>query len=166
MRRAIRHLPKPAGRPEPDATVTLLFDDRHRRRVRLDDDAGVPFLLDLPEAVQLRAGDRLLLEDGSEIAVAAAPEPVLDITCDGPPHVARVAWHIGNRHTPVQVLPDGRMRLRADHVLADMLRGLGAWVQEAEAPFDPEPGAYHRHGDGQHHHGHAHADRGGHHDRG
>jgi len=163
MRRAITH--HAAGSwpsREATATVTLPFDERHRRRLRLTDDAGQPFMLDLERAVLLAEGDGLALEGGGFVAVKAAEEAVLDIRCTGAGHAARVAWHIGNRHTPLQVLTGGRLRILADHVLKDMVEGLGAVVMETRAPFQPEPGAYadpsghghdHEHG---HRHGHGH----------
>jgi urease accessory protein len=131
----------------PSDTATLAHDDRHRRRLRLATDSGAPFLLDLPEARLLRDGDLLALDDGRLVLVRAAPEPVLEVAAEGPTALARLAWHLGNRHTPVEVLADGRLRLRADHVLAAMLEGLGARVTATTAPFTPESGAYgHGHG--------------------
>ena len=164
MRRAVAH--HAAGSwpaKEAVATVTLVFADRHRRRVRLSDDKGKPFMLDLERAVQLADGDGLALEGGGFIAVRAAEESVLDIRCTGAGHAARIAWHIGNRHTALQVLPGGRLRILDDHVLKAMLEGLGATVTETRAPFQPERGAYagvHDHAAGHHHH-HAHAERPG-----
>ena len=128
------------------ATVTLDFTDRHRRRIRLTDNVGQPFLLDLGEATRLDDGDGLVLEDGGFIRVAAAAEAVMDIRCANPVLGLRVAWHMGNRHTPLQVLEDGRMRIGADEVLAAMAVGLGAEVSRHRAPFTPEAGAYHDHG--------------------
>jgi urease accessory protein len=124
------------------ASVTLDFDRRHRRRFRLSDDAGEDFLLDLAHAAQLADGDGLVLADGGIVRVRAADEAVLDIVCGSAVENARLAWHIGNRHTPVQVLADGTLRIRDDHVLAAMIEGLGATVNRRSAPFDPEPGAY------------------------
>ena len=154
MRRAIRHHPA-AGAPSltVTATITLTFADRHKRRIRLLDDAGAPFLLDLPHAVQMNAGDLLALDDGGAIAVRAAAESVLEAQGRDSVHVARLAWHIGNRHTPLQVLPDGALRIIDDHVLRDMLEGLGATVTAKTAPFVPEAGAYNS-GGGHHHHDH------------
>ena len=126
----------------PSDTVTLAHGDRHRRRVRLTTDAGTPFLLDLPETRVLRDGDLLRLDDGRLIAVRAAAEPVLEVTASSPADLARLAWHLGNRHTPVQVLDEGLLRLAPDHVLEAMLRGLGGFVTRTTAPFAPEGGAY------------------------
>lgn len=139
------------------ATVTLAFDERHRRRIRMTDDGGSVFLLDLPDAVLLADGDGLVMDDGSLVCVRAAEEPVADIQCIDGPQVARIAWHIGNRHTAIQVLDDGRLRIADDHVLVDMVEGLGALVLRHAAPFQPEPGAYAQtpksgHGH-EHHHG-------------
>jgi urease accessory protein len=144
------------------ATVTLGFDDRHRRRIRLTDDAGADFLLDLPEAATLVEGDGLGLEGGGIIAVRAADEDVIDVRAE-PALLARLAWHLGNRHLPVAFGPD-HLRIRADHVIADMLAGLGARVERRRAPFTPEPGAYaQRDGHHDHAHGHDHHHEHGHH---
>jgi urease accessory protein len=137
--------------PSTDAldTVTLRFDDRHRRRVRLTTDAGDDLLLDLPDAVALADGDGLRLEGGGWIAVIAAPESLMAVVSDSPGHLNRLAWHIGNRHLQAELFQD-RIHLRVDHVIAEMLRGLGAEILEVRAPFQPEGGAYdedgHRHG--------------------
>lgn len=137
---------------QPVATVTLSFADRHRRRIVLRDDAGEDFLLDLPTATHLSDGDGLALEGGGVILVRAAEEEVADVTCAAPDDLVRLAWHIGNRHMPAQVLP-GALRVPADHVLIEMLEGLGATVTRRTAPFQPEGGAYSgRHG--HHHHEH------------
>lgn len=110
------------------------------------------FLLDLPHATRLRDGDGLVLDDGAIICVAGRPEPLLEIAAANAHQFARLAWHLGNRHTDVQIAGE-RLRIRRDHVLAEMLKGLGAAVTEIEAPFDPEAGAYDgRHGHGHHHH--------------
>lgn len=135
------------------ATVTLPLDDRHRRRIRLTDDRGEAFLLDLAEAALMGDGDGLRLEDGGFIRIVAADESVADVRGSSPAHTARLAWHLGNRHTPVQVLANGGLRIRDDHVLIAMLEGLGARVVRHQAPFSPEPGAYARNGNG-HEHGH------------
>lgn len=153
MRRATEH--HVAGRwPEADAraTVTLDYDDRHRRRLRLTDDEGEPFMLDLPTATRMEDGDGLNLEGGGFICVRAADEDVMDIRCHGIAETARIAWHIGNRHIPVQVLEDGRLRIRADHVLARMLEGLDAELISCRDKFSPQGGAYSEaEGHGHHH---------------
>jgi urease accessory protein len=117
--------------------VVLGYDERFLRRKRLVTASGDAFMVDLPETTNLLAGDAFELDDGRLVEIAAAEEPVLIIKGD----LVRLAWHIGNRHTPCQIEPD-RLVIRADHVLADMLRGLGATVTEAQAPFTPEGGAY------------------------
>ena len=122
-------------------SVSLPFLDRHRRRIRLVADSGTPFLLDLARAHHLTDGDGLELDNGAYIRVRAAPEPVIEIAADNAGDLLRIAWHIGNRHLPLQVA-DGRLRLRADHVIAAMVEGLGGRVTWHEAPFDPEIGAY------------------------
>src|ERR1051326_9603279 len=118
MRRAIS---VPTRGPWPDEaavdSVTLAFLDRHRRRIRLVADSGTPFLLDLARAQHLTEGDGLELDNGGYIRVCAAAEPVIEIAADSPTDLLRIAWHIGNRHPPLQVLED-RLRLRADHVIA------------------------------------------------
>ena len=164
------------GHAETDHVV-LDFDDRHRRRIVMTGVRGTRFLLDLPEAVALRNGDGLVLEDGRTVRVEAAPERLAEIRCAAPADLVRIAWHLGNRHLPTQLLGD-RLRIREDHVILDMVRRLGAEVRLIEAPFDPEGGAYghgHTHGHGHHsgethahlHHGsahehHDHADAHGH----
>ena len=121
--------------------VTLPYVDRHRRRIRLVADSGTPFLLDLARVQHLSDGDGLELDDGRYLRVGAAPEPVIEIAAPSETDLLRIAWHIGNRHLPLQAL-DGRLRLRADHVIAAMVEGLGGQVSWVEAPFDPEIGAY------------------------
>jgi urease accessory protein len=149
-------------------TVVLDFDDRHRRRMAMTGTRGLEFLLDLENAVALRGGDALVLEDGRLIEVVAAPEPLLEIKGADPHHLIRVAWHLGNRHLPTQIMAKG-LRIRRDHVIEAMVKGLGARVIEIEAPFDPEGGAYagaahgNAHGDHVHHTGHDHAQGHDHH---
>lgn len=143
---AAEALPRATGLVAADAapaeTVTLAYDDRHRRRLRLATDGGRAFLLDLAEAQVLRDGDVLGLDDDSAVLVRAAAESVLDIQAADALALARIAWHLGNRHTPTQIL-DGALRIRADHVLEHLLTDhLGALVTRATAPFDPEGGAY------------------------
>jgi urease accessory protein len=130
--------------------VVLTYDDRHRRRLVLKGERGVEFLLDLPEATALRSGDGLVLEDGRMVEVHAKPEPLLVVTAMNAHHLARLAWHLGNRHVPAAVEED-RMLIRPDHVLAAMLVGLGADVSAVEATFDPEGGAYAQGDHGDHH---------------
>jgi urease accessory protein len=148
-------------------TVVLDFDDRHRRRMAMTGTRGLEFLLDLENAIAIRGGDALVLEDGRLVEVVAAAEPLLEIRGADPLHLVRVAWHLGNRHLPTQIMPKG-LRIRRDHVIESMVRGLGARIIEIEAPFDPEGGAYagggHAHASAEAHghasaeaHAHAHA---------
>lgn len=155
MRRAIA-VHKSGHWPEEAATdrVTLAFADRHRRRLRLVADSGTPFMLDLARVQHLADGDGLELDNGGYVRVCAAPERVLEIEADGPAELLRLAWHLGNRHLPVQAL-DGKLRIRDDHVIAEMVRGLGGRVTRLNAPFDPETGAY-AGADQAHGHGHEH----------
>jgi urease accessory protein len=142
----------------PADTVVLDFDDRHRRRMAMTGTRGLEFLLDLENAVALRGGDALVLDDDRLIEVVAAPEPLLEIRGQDPQHLVRIAWHLGNRHLPTQIMPKG-LRIRRDHVIEAMVKGLGARVIEIEAPFDPEGGAYagggHPHAAESDPHGHA-----------
>jgi urease accessory protein len=140
--------------------VVLDFDQRHRRRIIMRGEGGLAFLLDLDGTARLRHGDALVLEDGRRITIAAAAESLAEIRCSDAHHLARVAWHLGNRHLPTMI--DGqRLLIRRDHVIEDMVRGLGATIAHVEAPFDPEGGAYagghgHHHDDDHHRHGHEH----------
>jgi urease accessory protein len=172
MIRATEVKPQHRWTAAPADTVVLDFDDRHRRRMAMTGTRGLEFLLDLENAVALRGGDALLLEDGRLVEVVAAPEPLVEIRGADPHHLIRVAWHLGNRHLPTQIMAKG-LRIRRDHVIEAMVKGLGARVVEIEAPFDPEGGAYaapshgHAHDDHAHHHaGHDHAHEHGHHDHG
>ena len=121
--------------------VVLSADERHRRRIMLTGEKGSKFLLDLPQAIALRDGDGLILDDGTIVLVAGKPEPVLDIKAENASELARFAWHLGNRHTEVQIVGE-KLRIRADHVLEKMLKHLGARVTALDAPFYPESGAY------------------------
>jgi urease accessory protein len=137
-------------------TLTLDYDDRHRRRRRYTGERGLDFLLDLPEAAVLRDGDGLALEDGGFVLVRAAPEPLIEITAETPAQLARLAWHLGNRHLPTRI-EAGRLLIRDDHVIVEMLRGLGATLRRVSEPFDPEGGAYGEHNrQPSHPHGHHH----------
>jgi len=175
MIRASRVLGQYRWTEAPVDTVVLDFDDRHRRRMAMTGTRGLEFLLDLENAVALRGGDALVLDDGRLIEVVAAPEPLAEIRGADPHHLIRVAWHLGNRHLPTQIMPKG-LRIRRDHVIEEMVKGLGARVIEIEAPFDPEGGAYasaghdHGHDDHGHHdhagHDHSHGHGHDHHDHG
>jgi urease accessory protein len=136
--------------------VTLDADDRTRRRIVLTGEKGTQVLVDFDKPVSLRDGDGLVLEDGSVVLVAGEKEKLAEITASSPREFVRLAWHLGNRHTDVQI--EGlRIRIRRDHVLEEMLRGLGAKVSQIEAPFDPQATVPHNHSH-DHGHGHAHAD--------
>jgi len=148
----------PAGQwsGEPVDSVVLDYDERYRRRFAMTGVRGLDFLLDLPEAVMLRAGDGLKLEDGRIVEVVAAPEALAEIRAADAAALTRVAWHLGNRHLPTE-LTGRSLRIRRDAVIADMARGLGATVVDIEAPFNPEGGAYVRAtGDADHGHEHSH----------
>ncbi len=121
--------------------VVLDADERHRRRIVLATEKGARVLLDLPNAIKLKDGDGLALEDGSIVVVVARPEALVEISAASETERLRLAWHLGNRHTDVQVVGQ-RLRIRRDHVLEEMMRGLGAVVTDVEAPFEPEGGAY------------------------
>jgi urease accessory protein len=135
--------------------VVLDAQDRHRRRIVFVGEHGATYLLDLPRPAQLRDGDGLLLESGSLVRVVGKAEPLLEISASNAGHLARLAWHLGNRHTEVQILGE-TLRIRSDHVLEDMLSGLGARVVHVEAIFEPEAGAYDVQGHG-HRHNHLHS---------
>ena len=124
--------------------VLLDAHERHRRRIVLTGERGTTFLLDLPYAMPLRDGDGLLLDDGAIVRVAGRPEPLVEIAAADAEALTRIAWHIGNRHVELQIV-GGRLRVRRDHVIEDMLRGLGATLTPIDAAFDPETGAYERH---------------------
>src|SRR6266851_7155367 len=121
--------------------VTLAYLDRHRRRIRFVGDSGAAFLLDLPRAQHLADGDGLELDSGGYVRVRAAAEPVLEIEAADRASLLRIAWHLGNRHLPLQVIGD-RLRIREDHVIAEMVTALGGHTARLDAPFDPEIGAY------------------------
>jgi urease accessory protein len=120
--------------------VVLDAGDRNRRRIVLKAEKGTEFLLDFAKPVSLHDGDGLTLDDGSIVLVSGQPESLVEISAHSGLDTARLAWHLGNRHTDVQVMGD-KLRIRRDHVLEEMLRGLGATLAPLEAPFDPEAGA-------------------------
>jgi urease accessory protein len=139
-------------------TLTLNFDARHRRRIRLTADHGEEVLLDLPKTVAMADGDGLQLDDGDWFAVRAAAEPLLEVTHPDRHQLMRLAWHLGNRHLPAEIR-QSFILIRPDHVIEEMLLGFGAKLLRREAPFQPEGGAYgsshhghHHHGDEEHHH--------------
>ena len=147
---------RPAGHwPKEKAagSLTLDFDARHRRRIRLTADQGEDILLDLPKAVAMADGDGLQLDDGRWLKVQAAAELIVEVKHKDPNQLMRLAWHLGNRHLATEIRHQV-LRIRPDHVIEDMLHGFGADLAKVQAPFQPEGGAY----------GHAHKDmESGHH---
>lgn len=138
--------------PHHDEALVLPFELRQKSRLRTRLASGEEVGIFLERGAVLRGGDYLKGNDGRVIRVVAAPETVLKVICSTPLELTRAAYHLGNRHVPVEV-GDGWLRLGADHVLANMLCGLGAEVTEEQSPFEPESGAY---GGGHHHHGEGH----------
>jgi urease accessory protein len=141
MLRADRVIAAGAWSGAPADSVVLDFDERYRRRFVMTGVGGLAFLLDLPEAAMLRGGDGLKLEDGRIVEVLAAPEPLAEIRAADALGLMRVAWHLGNRHLPTELMPKA-LRIRRDAIIEEMAKGLGARVVALEAPFNPEGGAY------------------------
>ncbi len=133
---------------DPAECLSLTYDDRFLRRKVLTCESGEQILIDLAQTTSLNHGWALVLDDGREVEIRAAPEALLEVKA---PDLTRIAWHIGNRHTPCQIEKD-RLLIQVDHVIRDMLLKIGATVQEVHEPFTPEGGAY---GHGRTH-GHAH----------
>ena len=155
-------------------SVMLAPDQRRLQTAHLTGVNGTLIGLMLPEPVTLRMGDAFELDGGDLVEIVVEPEPLTEIRANDLTHLARLAWHLGDRHVPIQVLAN-RIRMRRDAALEAMLAALGARLTPIEAPFDPEGGAYathagqehgHDHGHGHHHHGHDHHhdDHGHHHD--
>lgn len=166
----------PKGAWQAKAADSILLDStgRRGRQAPMKATNGLEFMMDLPLDVMLRGGDALVLEDGRLVEVVAAPEALAEIRCAEPRDLARLAWHLGNGHAPIQFLAN-RIRIRADEEAESLARGLGAKILHIEAPFDPEGGAYvsadveegHVHGPGcghdhHDHHGHDHHAHGDH----
>ena len=152
--RAVSVLPAgEAGATAPYGRAVLAHDERHLRRRAIELADGSKVLVDLPEPITLNHGDRLVLEDGRQVEIIAAPEEVYDIRARDGVHLTELAWHIGNRHLAAAIEP-GRILILRDHVIKAMLEGLGATVREVSEPFKPVRGAY----SGGHDHGHAHAE--------
>ena len=156
MLRATKIVPAGIWHGTPADVVRLDYDRRTRRRMTLVGGGGLSFLLDLSKAPVLGAGDGIRLDDGRIVAVEAAPERLLEIACSDERALARIAWHLGNRHLATE-LGDRTIYIREDHVIADMVVGLGAAVRPVERPFNPEGGAYghgavHGHSHGNHRH--------------
>jgi urease accessory protein len=146
-------------------TVTLTYDERKRSRLKVTLTTGRAAGIFLERGEHLHGGDKLASEDGSAVVeILAAPEKLIEAIAEDPLLFARAAYHLGNRHVPVQIIAarvdgkaGGRLRFQTDHVLAEMARRLGCSIIETEAPFQPEAGAYGAHA-GQHSHGEAAAD--------
>ena len=180
MQRSVSVLRKPAVKMDRVVDqVTLDHEGRHKRRIVLNGEKGTTFLLDLEKATVLNDGDALKLEDGGLVLVKAAAESLLEIKADNPLRLLKMAWHIGNRHTPAEITADA-LYIQDDHVLAEMVRGQGCQIAHVSRPYQPEAGAYahdhaghshaghdhdhaggccgghHHHDHGHHHHGHSH----------
>jgi len=142
---------------EAAGVLTLDFEARHRRRIRLTTDQGEDVLLDLPKSVAMADGDGLQLEDRRWLEIRAAAELVVEVTHKDPDQLMRLAWHLGNRHLSTEIRK-GVLRIRPDHVIEDMLHGSGAVLVKLRAAFQPEGGAYdsharhHNQGDNKHNH--------------
>lgn len=142
------------------ATLSLPINKRIKGRLRVELDTGEEAGLFLQRGITLRNGDQIATEDGYVVRIIAANESVSTVQCHDPLLLTRIAYHLGNRHVPLQV-GDGFVRYQHDHVLDDMVKGLGGQVVSEQAPFEPEAGAYggsssHGHHEHGHHHAHAH----------
>ena len=129
---------------EPFALVVLDADERHIRRKRITLANGEDILVDFEKPVRLEQGDRLVMEDGRTAKVVAAAEELMEVSARDPRHLVELAWHIGNRHLPAEI-GEGRILLRRDRVIRQMLEQLGASLRDVTEPFTPEHGAYHAH---------------------
>ena len=160
MLTSTKHAPGGQWPGQAVAEILLDFDERHRRRIRLRAENGEYLLLDLPKAVAMANGDGLCANDGRWFKIVAKPEKLIEVTASDTLTLMQLSWHLGNRHTPAEV-QEGRILIRPDHVLEDMVRGLGGNTKSVEEPFQPEGGAYGEHAQGHHHnhdHGHDHGD--------
>ena len=142
--------------------LELPFESRQKSRFKAQLVSGEEVGVILPRGEILRGGDLVTASDGRVIEVVSQPEQLLHVECAKPVDLARIAYHLGNRHVPVEI-GEGYLRLADDHVLEEMLKGLGAKVSALVAPFEPEAGAYHSHAEGSsqakindHHHDHDH----------
>lgn len=147
--RAVSHLPAGHGSGIPFDLVTLAHDERRLRRKLLTLVHGDEVLVDFPHPVTLEDHGALVLEDGRLVEVIAAEEKLYEVSARDRQHLIRLAWHLGNRHLPAQ-LEEHRILIKRDHVIRDMLLGLGAKVRDISEPFFPEHGAYHSHGEHNH----------------
>lgn len=143
-------------------TLILSYTQRQAQKGFLFGTKGACIELDLAEPVRLRTDDALVLDDGTLVEIVAEPEPLMEARAADLPALARLAWHLGDRHVPVQVL-DKRLRLRRDPAIEELLQRLGAKVTAIEAPFEPEGGAYEVHAHDHHDHAHHHHDHDHHH---
>jgi urease accessory protein len=168
--RAIRVLAAGETRPAIIDTLLLTAEQRRMQRGFVFGGKGICVELDFSEPLTLRTDDVLVLDDGSAVEVVAEVEPLLEVRAEFPV-LARLAWMLGDRHVPVEIMPN-RLRLRRDPALEALLSLAGGKVRAIDAPFSPEGGAYavgeaahdhHDHGHGHHHHDHAHDHDGGHH---
>lgn len=132
--------------------VALPYDLRKKSRLRTRTRCGREIGIQLPRGTELRQGDRLLADSGEVIAITASPETVSTVTGDDPLLLLKAAYHLGNRHVPLEVTTSW-LRYQHDHVLDNMVAGLGLRVTVEDAPFQPESGAYHHHGAAAHRHG-------------
>ena len=155
MVRADTVLPKGDWIGSPADTVVLDYDARHRRRIAMTGEGGTRFLLDLPRPAAIAEGDALRLEDGRLVAVRAAAEELLEVTCADRGRLMRIAWHLGNRHLPTEIR-ETALYIRYDHVIEGMLNGLGARTRPVARTFQPEGGAYGQGRTMAHEHGHSH----------
>jgi urease accessory protein len=154
IRARVPFRPNDAYRVKVRGELRLPFELRQKSRLHATLASGEEVAIVLPRGQVLRGGDWVVASDGRVIEVVAQPEKVLHVLCATPDALTRAAYHLGNRHVPVE-LGDGWLRIAADHVLEEMLRGLGASVSAIEAPFEPEAGAYsgHHHHDNESEHG-------------
>jgi urease accessory protein len=141
MFRVITHLPAAVAKGVPFDHLTLAHDERRLRRKLLTLPNGDEILVDFPAPLTLDDGDMLRLDDGRLVGIRAADEDVYEIRGRDAAHIARLAWHIGNRHLPAQI-EKSRILIRRDKIIRDMLVGLGATVKEKIEHFSPEHGAY------------------------
>jgi urease accessory protein len=159
--RAIGHDHKGHNRGTPIDVVVLAHDERVLRRKLLTLQHGDEVLVDLPHSIAFESGDVLVLDDGRVVEVIAGEEDLHEVRARNGQHLTELVWHIGNRHLPCQIeAGTGRLLIGRDHVIRDMLEGLGATVREVSEPFSPVRGAYggdgHHHGHDQDHHHHHH----------
>ena len=141
MLRAPNLIEKDINSKAPDDIITLNYDDRYRRRIVMKTDNGIEFLLDLQKTTELTEGDFLVLEDGRVVEIKAAKEELMQVSAAEVSLITKAAWHIGNRHLPCEIYKD-QINLRFDHVIKQMLEGLGLIVKKINKPFNPEGGAY------------------------